>query len=83
MMAEITRRMQDNFNRAQQANDNLVDIDAGQERVAAVAGARRARLEVIGSMVSKLKMMRLMKVMMSLKLVSTAGTITADGQLIT
>ncbi|KAL0795837.1 hypothetical protein Bca101_020267 [Brassica carinata] len=47
MMAEITRRMQANFNRAQQANDNLVDIDAGQERVAAVAGARRARMRPI------------------------------------
>ncbi|XP_056858202.1 uncharacterized protein LOC130507517 [Raphanus sativus] len=44
MMAEITRRMQVNFNRAQQANDVLVDDNAGQERAAAVAGARRARI---------------------------------------
>ncbi|XP_056858080.1 uncharacterized protein LOC130507383, partial [Raphanus sativus] len=42
MMAEITRRMQVNFDRAQQANGVLVDDNAGQERAASVAGARRA-----------------------------------------
>ena len=43
MMAEITRRMQANYNRAQQVNENLLDDNAGQERGAAV-GAQRARI---------------------------------------
>ncbi|KAF3610009.1 hypothetical protein DY000_02047964 [Brassica cretica] len=43
MMAEITRRMQANYNRAQQVNENLLDDNAGQERGAAV-GAERARI---------------------------------------
>ena len=44
MMAEITRRMQNTYNRAQQANENLVDDDAGQERRAA-RGAARAHIQ--------------------------------------
>ncbi|KAF8048148.1 hypothetical protein N665_2640s0001 [Sinapis alba] len=43
MMAEITRRMQVTYNQAQQANENLLDDNAGQER-GAVVGAERARM---------------------------------------
>ena len=44
MMAEITRRMQANYNRAQQANEIFPDDIARQERSAAVVGAQRARI---------------------------------------
>ncbi|KAG2266511.1 hypothetical protein Bca52824_073590 [Brassica carinata] len=44
MMAEITRRMQNTYNRAQQANENLPGVNARQERDAVAAGAQRARL---------------------------------------
>ncbi|XP_048624001.1 uncharacterized protein LOC125592687 [Brassica napus] len=44
MMAEITRRMQNTYSLAQQANDNLPGVNAGQERDAVAAGAQRARI---------------------------------------
>ena len=44
MMAEITRRMQAKYNRAQQANEIFPDDIARQERSAAVVGAQRARI---------------------------------------
>ncbi|XP_048627797.1 uncharacterized protein LOC125596825 [Brassica napus] len=44
MMAEITRRMQNTYNLAQQANENLPGVNAGQERDAVAAGAQRARI---------------------------------------
>ncbi|KAL0641682.1 hypothetical protein Bca4012_102537 [Brassica carinata] len=44
MMAEITRRMQNPYNLAQQANENLPGVNAGQERDAVAAGAQRARI---------------------------------------
>ncbi|KAG5374036.1 hypothetical protein IGI04_042599 [Brassica rapa subsp. trilocularis] len=44
MIAEITRRMQNTYNRAQQANETLPGDNAGQERDAVAAGAQRARI---------------------------------------
>ncbi|XP_048628151.1 uncharacterized protein LOC125597502 [Brassica napus] len=44
MMAEISRRMQNTYNLAQQANENLPGVNAGQERDAGAAGAQRARI---------------------------------------
>ncbi|KAL0804457.1 hypothetical protein Bca101_096947 [Brassica carinata] len=82
MMAEINRRMQASYNRAQQANDIIPDDVEGQERVAADA-AERLWLEVIGSMVSKCRKIQLMRVIMNLRVANTADTITAGDQLIT
>ncbi|XP_048608726.1 uncharacterized protein LOC125584385 [Brassica napus] len=44
MIAEITRRMQNTYNRVQQANETLPGDNAGQERDAVAAGVQRARI---------------------------------------
>ena len=92
MMAEITRRMQNTYNLAQQANENLLGVNAGQERDAVAAGAQRARIGpirgprveigVVGFMENIIKKIQLMKVMMDLRLVSMIETTTAGDQLL-
>ncbi|KAG5374054.1 hypothetical protein IGI04_042617, partial [Brassica rapa subsp. trilocularis] len=44
MIAEITRRMQNTYNRVQQANETLPGDNAGQERDAVAAGVQTARI---------------------------------------
>ncbi|KAG2266767.1 hypothetical protein Bca52824_073846 [Brassica carinata] len=82
MMAEITRRMQNTYNLAQQANENLPGVNAGQERDAVAAGAQRLRLGVVGFMENIIKKIQLMKVMMDLRLLSMIETTTAGDQLL-
>ncbi|KAL0684282.1 hypothetical protein Bca4012_051130 [Brassica carinata] len=82
MMAEITRRMQNTYNLAQQANENLPGVKTGQERDAVAVRAQRLRLGVVGFMENIIKKIQLMKVMMDLRLVSMIETTTAGDQLL-